>query len=140
MNGFGSITLIADRLFRVGDRVQIDTFDGSVEAIGLRSTRIRTLEGHLVPIPHKTVADAAINNVNLRPNIRQLMTLRLTYDTTPDQMEEAAEILRESFAKHPQPTTRGFTGRTTRRVHSISSSCTGARVPTTKISWLRFRS
>jgi len=51
-NVFGTFTLLADRPFRVGDRVQVEKYNGAVEAIGLRSTRIRTLEGHLVTIPN----------------------------------------------------------------------------------------
>jgi MscS family membrane protein len=100
-NMFGTITILLDRPFRVGDRVQVDKYDGSVEAIGLRSTRIRTLEGHLVTIPNKTMADSAINNVSLRPNIRQLMTISLTYDTSHDRMQEAVKTLREIFQQHP---------------------------------------
>jgi len=47
------------------------------------------------------MADTAINNVTMRPNIRQLMTISLTYDTTPAKMQEAVGILREIFQKHP---------------------------------------
>jgi MscS family membrane protein len=100
-NVFGTITILADRPFKVGDRVQIDKFDGTVEAIGLRSTRIRTLDGHLVTLPNKVVADSGINNITMRPNIRQLITLSLTYDTKPEKMQEAVAILREIFLKHP---------------------------------------
>ena len=100
-NVFGTISLLMDRPFHVGDRVQIDKYDGTVETIGLRSTRIRTLEGHLVTIPNKIVADSGINNVSERPNIRQLMTISLTYDTTPEQMQQACQLLREIFQRHP---------------------------------------
>ena len=100
-NLFGTITILSDRPFRVGDRVQIDKYDGAVETIGLRSTRLRTLEGHLVTIPNKTVADSPINNVTMRPNIRQLITLNLTYGTSPEKMQEAVTILRDIFTKHP---------------------------------------
>lgn len=101
-NIFGSVVILADRPFRVGDRIQLEGHDGTVESIGLRSTRIRTLEGHLVTIPNKTVADSAINNVSMRPTIRQLMTISLTYDTTPVKMQEAVTKLRDIFQKHPQ--------------------------------------
>lgn len=100
-NVFGSITILTDRPFRVGDRIQIDKYDGMVESIGLRSTRIRTLEGHLVVIPNKTVADSAINNVSMRPNIRQLMTISLVYGTPTEKIREAVQILRDIFQKHP---------------------------------------
>jgi len=100
-NFLGTITILTDRPFRVGDRVQIDKYDGVVESIGLRSTRLRTLDGHLVTIPNKIVADMGINNVTLRPTIRQLITVSLTYDTTADQMQRAIAMLREIFMKHP---------------------------------------
>jgi MscS family membrane protein len=100
-NIFGSIVILTDRPFRVGDRVQIGDVDGTVETIGLRSTRIRTLEGHLATLPNKTVADSNIINVSQRPTIRQLFTITLTYDTTPEKMREALGILREIIQKHP---------------------------------------
>lgn len=100
-NIFGTITILADRPIHVGDRVQVDKYDGSVETIGLRSTRIRTLDGHLETIPNKIIADSGITNVTVRPNIRQLITLSLTYDTTPEKMQEAVTMLREIFQKHP---------------------------------------
>ena len=100
-NVFGSITILTDRPFRVGDVVRIGDVEGKIEAIGLRSTRIRTHEGHFVTIPNKTVADSAIINISRRPTIRQLITISLTYDTKADRVQEAVGILREIFQKHP---------------------------------------
>ena len=56
---------------------------------------------HFVTIPNKTVADSAIINISLRPTIRQLITISLTYDTTPAQMQLAVSLLREIFQNHP---------------------------------------
>jgi MscS family membrane protein len=100
-NVFGTITILTDRPFRVGDHVQVDKVDGAVETIGLRSTRIRTAEGHLVTIPNKIIADSAVTNVTMRPNIRQLLAFSLAPDTTPEKMQEALAILRDTFQKHP---------------------------------------
>ena len=61
-NMFGSLVILGDHLFHTGDRIQIDKFDGVVETIGLRSTRLRTTEGNVVTIPNKTVADSAVVN------------------------------------------------------------------------------
>ena len=99
-NIFGSIVILTDRPFHVGDRVQIGEVDGTVENIGLRSTRVRTLEGHLVTMPNKTVADSNIVNISQRPTIRQLFTVNLTYDTTPEKMREALGLLREIIQGH----------------------------------------
>ncbi|HUK83707.1 MAG TPA: mechanosensitive ion channel family protein [Verrucomicrobiae bacterium] len=100
-NVIGTIMILTDRPFRVGDRVQVDKYDGSVESINLRSSRLRTLEGHLVTIPNKIMADSAITNVSMRPNIRQLMTVSLTYDTPAARMQEAVDMLRGVFQRHP---------------------------------------
>src|ERR1043166_8499237 len=65
-NFIGTIILLADRPFHAGDRVQVDKYEGSVELIGLRSTRIRTVEGHVVTIPNKILADSPITNLSAR--------------------------------------------------------------------------
>ena len=101
-NIFGSIVILTDRPFRVGDVVRIDPIEGKVESIGLRSTRIRTADGHFVTIPNKTVADSAIINISRRPTIRQVITISLTYDTPAARVEEAVKILRDILEKHPQ--------------------------------------
>ncbi len=100
-NVFGTISILMDRPFHVGDQVQVDKYEGAVAMIGLRSTRVRTLEGHVVTIPNKIMADSAITNISLRPAIRQRMTISLTYDTSAARMQEAVALLREIFLKHP---------------------------------------
>lgn len=100
-NMFGSITLFADKPFRVGDRVIVEGCDGPVESIGLRSTRIRTLDGTLVTIPNARMADSVINNISKRPNIKNLYTIGITYDTGYDKMKKAITILRDIFKNHP---------------------------------------
>ncbi len=99
-NFFGSIMIFSDRPFDLGDRVQVDSYDGAVEAVGFRSTRIRTLDGHLVTIPNGELANKAIRNVAKRPNIRRIMNLGLTYDTSPDKVRQAIEIVQELLADH----------------------------------------
>ena len=62
-NLFGAVAIFLDKPFKVGDRIQVDNVDGPVESIGLRSTRVRNLDGHLVTIPNKTMGNATITNV-----------------------------------------------------------------------------
>ena len=100
-NVFGSIAIFADKPFRVGDRIIVDDCDGPVESIGLRSTRIRTLDGTLVTIPNARMAYATINNISKRPTIKNLYTIGVTYDTGCDKMKKALEILRDIFKNHP---------------------------------------
>lgn len=100
-NVFGSIMIVLDRPFSVGDRVKIGSVDGSVEAVGLRSTQVRSLDGHLFCVPNRQVADGTIENISRRPTIKCPFSIGLTYDTTPEKMEEACRILHEILDGHP---------------------------------------
>ena len=100
-NVFGAVALFTDRPFQIGDRVIVEGYDGPVESIGLRSTRIRTLDGTLVTIPNAKMGDAVINNISKRPTIKNLYTLGLTYDTGYDKMKKALDIVRDIYKEHP---------------------------------------
>ncbi|MGJ3241613.1 MAG: mechanosensitive ion channel family protein [Opitutales bacterium] len=99
-NFFGSLVLFADKPFEMGERIVIDGHDGIVEEVGLRSTRVRRLDGHLVTIPNGELANKAIHNIGKRPYIRNLFEINLTYDTPPDKVDEALAILRELLDNH----------------------------------------
>jgi MscS family membrane protein len=101
-NLFGAVAVFVDKPFRLGDRIQLDGVDGTVEAIGLRSTRVRNLDGHLITIPNKTMGNASITNVTRRPNIKTVMNLGLTYDTPVERVSLALAILREIYTGHPK--------------------------------------
>jgi len=94
-NIYGGFTIFTDRPFRIGDRIKVDSFDGFVEEIGIRSTRIRTLEKRLVTIPNYRLVEASVENISEEPMRRVLMKLGLTYNTTPEKMNEAMSILRD---------------------------------------------
>src|SRR6266536_3887597 len=101
-NLFGAVAIFIDKPFRIGDRIQLDTVDGMVETIGLRSTRLRSLDGHLITIPNKTMGNATITNVTRRPNIKTLMDIAITYDTPTEKVNRALQILKEVYKDHPQ--------------------------------------
>ena len=94
-NILGGVTIFTDRIFKIGDRIKVNGFDGVVEDIGLRSTRIRTSEKRLVTIPNYRMSDSAIENVSQEPMRRVSMRIGLTYNTTSDKMQEALSILRD---------------------------------------------
>jgi MscS family membrane protein len=79
-NFFGSIVLFVDKPFEMGDRIAIDGHDGPVEEVGLRSTKIRTLDGHLVTIPNGELANKTIQNIGKRPYIKRITNLTITYN------------------------------------------------------------
>lgn len=94
-NIFGGIMVFLDKPFKMNDRIKVNGMDGFVEEIGVRSTRLRTLEGRLITVPNGQFSDNPVENVTLEPTRKISNTLGLTYDTTPEQMERAMEILRE---------------------------------------------
>jgi MscS family membrane protein len=99
-NFFGSIVLFVDKPFEVGERVVIDGHDGPIEEVGLRSTKIRTLDGHLVTVPNGELANKTIQNIGKRPYIRKLTNLTITYDTPPEKIDRAIEIVKELLDHH----------------------------------------
>jgi len=101
-NLFGAVAIFADKPFRVGDEIQLESMQGTVEAIGLRSTRVRNLDGFLVTIPNKNMANANIVNVSKRPSIKTVMNIGVTYDTPSQQIERAMQIIEEVYRPHPK--------------------------------------
>ncbi len=94
-NIFASFMIFLDKPYRVGQRVKVLGQDGTVESIGLRSTKIRLLTGHLTSIPNEKMATVEIENIGRRPYIRRLFNVTITYDTAPEKITRALEILRE---------------------------------------------
>ena len=92
-NIFGGIMIFLDKPFKLGERIQVSGIDGIVEEVGIRSTRVRTLTGRLVTIPNKTFSDSNIENVTEEPSRKIVLNLGMTYDTTPEKMELAMQIL-----------------------------------------------
>ncbi|MCK5539028.1 MAG: mechanosensitive ion channel family protein [Bacteroidales bacterium] len=112
-NIFGGLTVFIDKPFAVKDRILIDGIDGTVEEIGIRSTRIRNLAGRLVTIQNSTFTSNKIENISSEPNRKISLTLGLTYDTDESGMQKAMDILKK-IATDNQSTEEkvlvGFTG------------------------------
>jgi len=99
-NVFGSMMIFGDRPFELGDEITVDSISGTVEAVGFRSTRFRTGDGHLVTIPNGELASKTIINVSKRPFLQRKITLPLAYETPLERVEEAVRIVREIVANH----------------------------------------
>ena len=99
-NFFGTLTILFDKPFQVGERIVIDSYDGVVESVGFRSSRIRTLTGHLVTIPNEKLINSTVENIGKRPHIRWLTNIGITYDTPPEKVAEAVSILETILADH----------------------------------------
>ena len=96
-NLFGSITILLDRPFRPGDLISFSGFLGGVEEVGFRSVKVRTLDGHLVTVPNSKLVNEVVENIGARPNIRRVMTVTITYDTPPEKVRMALEIVKGLF-------------------------------------------
>jgi MscS family membrane protein len=97
---FGAITLYAQQPVRVGDFCRVGTGMGTIEEIGLRTTRIRTLENTVIAVPNGRLSTEAIDNFSARRKILYRPELRVQQDTTPDQMETILAGIRELFDTH----------------------------------------
>ena len=100
-NIFGSLTLLFDRPFEVGDWVVIDGVEGTVEAIGLRSTRVRTFYCSEVSVPNANLIRANVDNYGRRTYRRIKTNLGMTYDSPPEKLEAFCEGIRELIRNHP---------------------------------------
>lgn len=87
-NLFGSVTVMLDRPFDIGEYIEVDGVAGTVEKMGLRSTRIRTLDNSLVIVPNKTMSSANITNWTKIDRRRVTFTVGVTYSTTKEQLAE----------------------------------------------------
>lgn len=100
-NIFGSVSLAVDQPFRVGDFVKVEDFVGTVEDIGLRSTRFRTLDRTLISIPNGKLADQRLESFQARDRMRLATTLGVTYSTTRSQMQAVLEGFERVLRAHP---------------------------------------
>jgi len=94
-NIFGGIMVFTDKPFKINDRVKIGGFDGTIIEIGIRSTRLKTLEGRIVTIPNSKFTDGMVENVTLEPWRKVVLNIGLVYETPASKMEKAMELLKE---------------------------------------------
>jgi len=86
-NFFGSLLIFVDKPFQVGDWIITDKVDGTVEEVGFRSTRVRTVNNSLITIPNGKLADQPIDNMGVRVMRRFKTELLITYDTPTYKIE-----------------------------------------------------
>lgn len=98
-NFFGSVSIIVDRPFIVGDYVKTSACEGTVETIGFRSTRIRTPAKTLVTIPNSGLAKEPVENLSKMEERRVVQIIGLTYDSKPDQIRDILGDLRSKIQK-----------------------------------------
>jgi len=99
-NLFGSLSILADQPFRVGDLVRVVGVEGSVESIGLRSTRIRTVERTVIVFPNGKLADMRIETLGARDRIRFTTKVQLHRESTAEEIQRFLEAARARVSGH----------------------------------------
>ena len=100
-NLLGGVTIFADKPFEVGDWVVVDGVEGTVEAVGFRSTRVRTFYNSLISVPNGNLMDSGIDNMGKRRWRRYKTTLGVAYHTKPDQLQAFVEGIRAIIQANP---------------------------------------
>ena len=99
-NLFATLTIMADRPCSVGDLIIIDGSMGFVEDIGMRTAKLRLVEGTLVAIPNEQLASKKVENLSRARHIRRKGEIQIPLDTPPDKLQRVVEIVREKLANH----------------------------------------
>ncbi len=99
-NIFGSIMILLDRPFTIGDWIKVGDMEGTVDEIGFRSTRIRTFAKTVITVPNSVLMNMSIDNFSQMPKRRIKLTVGVTYDTTPSQMRQAVAAIKQMLRNH----------------------------------------
>ncbi len=99
-NLFGGVTIFTDKPFKTGDRILYKGYDGIIEQIGFRSTKLRTLTDHLVTIPNGGLTNEPVENAAQRRSIRRIMNVTITYDTPREKIGQAVKIIEDILEEH----------------------------------------
>ena len=114
-NVFGAFTILTDKPFSIGDTIRVDSYEGPVVDVGVRSTKIMNYDKRIITFPNYKITDTSIVNISSEPMRRVVLNLGLTYDTTSEKMKEALELLKsipkrvENVSSNPSDIVAVFT-------------------------------
>ncbi|MBC8500634.1 MAG: mechanosensitive ion channel family protein [Nanoarchaeota archaeon] len=107
-NLFGGMSILTDKPFKLGDRIKIEDYDGWVREIGLRTTKMETLDGFQLIVPNAKIADTILQNVSREKSRKVKATIGVEYDTPMRKMEEAKKILEDVVLKNKDTENRSI--------------------------------
>jgi MscS family membrane protein len=107
-NLIGSLVIFVDRPFQIGDWINFEGKDGTVEEVGIRSTRVRTFENSITYVPNGRLMDMTVNNMGVRLYRRFKTNIGITYDTPPHLIEAFIDGIRAMVEYHPFTRTDAF--------------------------------
>ena len=114
-NVFGAFTILTYKPFSIGDTIRVDSYEGTVVDVGVRSTKIMNYDKRIITFPNYKITDTSIVNISSEPMRRVVLNLGLTYDTTSEKMKEALELLKsipkrvENVSSNPSDIVAVFT-------------------------------
>ena len=131
-NIFGSFGLLADRVYKIGEYIKFNGYEGTVENINLRSTTVRSLEGFAINVPNNLLANEEITNVSQTDRRRIDITVNIEYGTSNEKIDRAVEILKE-IAQRDETILEGATA----FIENLAASSIDVRLVcyTSKASW-----
>ena len=107
--------ILTDKPFSIGDTIRVDSYEGTVVDVGVRSTKIMNYDKRIITFPNYKITDTSIVNISSEPMRRVVLNLGLTYDTTSEKMKEALELLKsipkrvENVSSNPSDIVAVFT-------------------------------
>ena len=136
-NIFGSVGLLADRVYKIGDYIKFDSYEGYVEKINLRSTCIRTLDDFVVNVPNNTISNQEITNVSQTRKRLIDIKVGIEYGTSNEKIDRAIEILKNIAQENENIIGDGvFTA-----IESLGDSSINVRLfsYTSETSWTKYK-
>lgn len=104
-NLLGSFTIFLDKPFTIGDIIKVGNIEGTVEHIGFRSTRLRTVEKTYLTVPNKKMVDSELDNLSMRLQRRVQFNISLLYETSTSQFKSIVADIQAYIDNHPQIST-----------------------------------
>ena len=101
-NIFGGIAILTDNIFKVGEWIKVGNAEGTVEDIGMRTTKIRAFDKRLIIVPNSIIANSNVENFSRREKRRVVMRIGLTYNTSVEVIKEVVEEIRNMLLNHPE--------------------------------------
>ena len=98
---FASLSIALDKPFVIGDTINVDQFTGTVQQIGLKTTRLRSLSGELLVFPNADLLKSRIRNFRGQADRRVVFTITMPYDTPPETVETVPKLVREIVEAQP---------------------------------------
>ena len=101
-NIFGGVAILTDNIFKIGEWIKVGNAEGTVEDIGMRTTKIRAFDKRLIIVPNAVIANSNVENFSRREKRRVVMRIGLTYNTSVNIIKEVVEEIRGMLLNHPE--------------------------------------